>query len=55
MLRYLRDFPFVIFILSLLGLWFSAQFGVFLRKKLRPVEDEERKDLATLEAATSVC
>src|SRR5438309_3406099 len=52
MLRYLRDFPFVIFILSLLGLWFSAQFGVFLRKKLRPVEDEERKDLATLEAAT---
>jgi hypothetical protein len=52
MLRHLRDFPFVIFILSLLGLWFSAQLGVFLRKKLRVVEEEERKDLATLEAAT---
>jgi hypothetical protein len=42
----------VIFIVSLLGLWLSAQLGVVLRKKLRPVEDEERKDLVTLEAAT---
>jgi hypothetical protein len=48
----LRDFPFVIFILSLVGLWFSALLGVFLRKRFRPVEEEERKDLATLEAAT---
>lgn len=52
MLRHLRDFPFVIFTLSLLGLWFSAQIGGFLQKQLRPVGDEERKDLATLEAAT---
>jgi hypothetical protein len=52
MFKHLRDFPLVIFFVSLLSLWFSAQLGVFLRKKLRPVEDEERKDLATLEAAT---
>jgi hypothetical protein len=52
MLNHLRDFPLVIFIASLVGLWLSAQLGVFLRKKLRLVEDEERKDLATLEAAT---
>src|ERR1700741_2202508 len=52
MLSRLRDFPFVIFVVSLLGLWCSAQLGVLLRKKVRPVEEEERKDLATLEAAT---
>lgn len=48
----LRDFPLVIFIVSLLGLWLSAQVGVLVRKKLRPVEEDERKDWATLEAAT---
>jgi hypothetical protein len=52
MIGHLRDFPLVIFFASLLGLWFSAQAGVYLRKKLRPVEEEERKDLATLETAT---
>jgi hypothetical protein len=52
MLSRLRDFPFVIFVVSLLGLWCSAQLGVLLRKKVRPVDDEERKDLATVEAAT---
>lgn len=48
----LRDFPLVISIVSLLGLWLSAQVGVLVRKKLRPVEEDERKDWATLEAAT---
>jgi hypothetical protein len=48
----LRDFPLVIFIVSLVGLWLSAQIGVLVRKKLRPVEEDERKDWATLEAAT---
>lgn len=48
----LREFPFVIFIASLVGLWLSAQVGVLVRKKLRPVEEDERKDWATLEAAT---
>src|SRR5579872_535083 len=52
MLTRLRDFPFLVFITSLLGLWGSAQLGVVLRRKFRPVEEEERKDLATLEAAT---
>jgi hypothetical protein len=48
----LRDFPLVVFVISLFGLWLSARIGVFVRKKLRPVEDDERKDWATLEAAT---
>jgi hypothetical protein len=52
MTEHVREFPLVIFLGSLLSLWLSAQLGVVLRKKLRPVEDEERKDLATLEAAT---
>jgi hypothetical protein len=52
MLNHLRDFPLVIFIVSLIGLWLSEQLGLWLRRKLRPVEEEERKDLATLEAAT---
>lgn len=52
MLKHLRDFPLLIFVFSLLGLWLSAQVGVLFRKRLRPIEEEERKDLATLEAAT---
>lgn len=52
MIGRLRDFPLLIFITSLFGLWLSAQAGVFLRKTLRAVEEDERKDLATLEAAT---
>jgi hypothetical protein len=52
MIGRLRDFPLVVFLTSVFGLWLSAQAGVYLRKKLRPVEEEERKDLATLEAAT---
>jgi len=52
MFKHLRNFPLVIFIVALLTLWLSGQLGVFFRKKLRPIEDEERKDLATLEAAT---
>jgi hypothetical protein len=52
MIALLRDYPLVIFIVSLIGLWWSAQIGVFVRKKLRPVEEDERKDWATLEAAT---
>lgn len=52
MVKYLRDFPLLIFVTSLVGLWLSAQAGVWFRKRLRPIEDEERKDLANLETAT---
>lgn len=48
----LRDFPLVIFVVSLLGLWLSAHIGALVRKKLRPLAEDESKDLATLEAAT---
>ena len=52
MFGHLRDSPLAIFFVSAVGLWLSAQIGVYLRKKLRAVEEEEHKDLATLEAAT---
>lgn len=52
MIGQLSDFPLVIFIVSLVGLWLSAQIGVLVRKKLRAVEKDEREDWATLEAAT---
>lgn len=52
MIGRLADFPLVIFIVSLVGLWLSAQIGVLVRKRLRPVDEDERKDWATLEAAT---
>lgn len=52
MIEHLRDFPLAIFAVSLVGLWFSAQVGIFVRQKLRPVDEDERKDWATLEAAT---
>lgn len=52
MMDRLRNYPLLIFVLTLAGLWLSAQLGDFLRRKLRPVEEEERLDLATLETAT---
>jgi hypothetical protein len=36
MLQTLNRFSLVIFIVSLLGLWLSAQLGVFLRPKFAP-------------------
>src|SRR6201987_4137728 len=52
MIKHLRDFPLLVFVVSLAALWFSARIGVILRKRFRPVEEEERQDLATVEAAT---
>lgn len=52
MIAALTDYPLVVFIVSLFGLWLSAQAGVYLRQKLWSVEEEERNDLAMLETAT---
>ena len=52
MIKHLGDFPLLVFVVSLAALWFSARIGVILRKRFRPVEEEERQDLATVEAAT---
>ena len=47
-----RNFPFAVFVLSFLIFWLAAQVGVFLRKKFRPLEEEEYSDLGTVLAAT---
>jgi hypothetical protein len=47
-----RNFPFLVFALSFSILWLSAQLGVFLRRKFRPLEEDEYSDLGTVLAAT---
>jgi len=48
----IRDFPLLVFVLSLIVLWLSAQVGVFLRDRLRRLEEGELTDLATVLTAT---
>jgi hypothetical protein len=48
----IRDFPLLVFALSLIVLWLSAQIGVFFSNRLRHLEEGERTDLATVLAAT---
>jgi hypothetical protein len=48
----IKDFPLLVFVLSLIVLWLSAEFGVFLRNRLRRLEEGELTDLATVLAAT---
>jgi hypothetical protein len=48
----IRDFPLLVFVISLIVMWLSAQIGDFLRKRLRPLEDGERIDLSTVLTAT---
>ena len=49
---YLTDYPFVVLVVSLASLWGSAQVGVQLHKKLRPMEESERDDFNVVSAAT---
>ena len=51
-MRMIRDFPLLVFVLSLVVLWLSAQIGVFCRNRSRPLEEVERTDLATVLTAT---
>lgn len=46
------NYPIVAFLLSLILLWLSAQFGAFVRSKLHPLDEDEWKDLNTVLAAT---
>ena len=48
----IKDFPLLVFVLSLIVLWLSAEFGVFCRNRLRRLEEVERTDLATVLTAT---
>jgi len=49
---YLTDHPFVVLAVSLAALWSSAQVGVMLHKKLRPMEEGEREDFNVVSGAT---
>jgi hypothetical protein len=46
------DFPIFVFALTLATLWISAQIGAFIRKKLRPLDEIERRDFEVILAAT---
>ena len=46
------DFPLLVFALSLVALWLSAQIGGLVRKRLRPLEETERPDFHVVLAAT---
>ena len=44
--------PLLLFIVSLIGLWFSAWLGAFFLKRRAALDDEERKDFETIRGAT---
>ena len=45
------NFPLLVFALTLLTLWLSAQIGAVVRKKLQPLEETERPDFHVVLAA----
>jgi hypothetical protein len=45
------DYPCLVFILSLIALWFSALLGAFFRKKLRPLEEDLREEFGVVQTA----
>jgi hypothetical protein len=45
------DFPLVVFAVSLIVLWSAARAGDFLRKKVRPLEEDLRDDYAAIQTA----
>jgi len=46
------DAPLIVLVISLVALLLSAQMGVFFRKNLRPLADDERADFAVVLTAT---
>jgi hypothetical protein len=48
---YLMDFPFIVFALSLVGLWSSAKLGVYLQSR-RALKEMEREDVGIILGAT---
>jgi hypothetical protein len=47
----IKDFPLIVFALSLMGLWVSARIGGSIRKRQRNVEEEGREDFDSIMAA----
>jgi hypothetical protein len=48
----IRDFPLLVFAISLIVMWLSAQVGDLFRKRSRQLEESERMDLSTVLTAT---
>jgi hypothetical protein len=46
------NFPSLVFVLSMIVLWFSARIGAAVRKRRRSLDDDEFADLGTIVAAT---
>src|SRR5215467_11323598 len=51
-MRNIVDAPLIVLVISLVALLLSAQMGVFFRKNLRPLADDERADFAVVLTAT---
>src|SRR6516162_4578684 len=48
----IKDFPLLVFALSLVILWVSAQAGASVRRRLQPLEETEWQDFGVVLAAT---
>ncbi len=46
------NFPVLIFVLSFIVLWLSTLIGDFFRKRVRPLQEQERSDFNLIQAAT---
>lgn len=47
----LMNFPRLVFALSLVVLWLSAELGNFIGRRLRPLKDDEREDFGVVQTA----
>ena len=47
----LMDFPSLVFVAALIGLWLSANLGAFIGQRVRPLNEEERDDFGIVQAA----
>jgi len=45
------DSPLLVFTFSFIAFWFSANVGAFFRKKLRPMEPNQREDFGVLQGS----
>jgi hypothetical protein len=48
----LMNHPFLVFVLSLVVLWFSSNLGAFISQRLRRLKEEERDDFGVVQTAT---
>jgi hypothetical protein len=46
------DFPLLVFAFSFIALWLAALAGIFVCKRLRPLQDDERQEFGVIQAAT---